>query len=705
MLQRFHVPRGFSVLFWIFLFVIGVVTGLIAFATGFSVSLCLYTLTKEVSSIVVSDENLQIGRLFLFVVLNLIAVLLSATLVLYVSPVAAGSGIPNMYAYLNGVEMPEFLNIRVALAKVPGSILAVAGGLCIGKEGPMLHVGSIVATWLGNTKLFKSLRGSREQDPLTNERYALELVACGVAGGLAAGFSAPVGGLLFALEMSTRWRSELTARTLFACAVVALVTQACKDVQGKSTMFNYGSLLFFRDSLDFPEPYAQIPLMAILGVLGGFVGCMYVTMNIRLGMKRRSYLKNAKWRYLELAAIGLLTTGLRLVLPLLGDCRKCMDCDEDASGADDDCHCAPGAPDLQDFSLYGCDKTEFNDLGVLMFNPQGYVVKALFATPSSGFSGFSLLWLFLFNYSLSILTYGAAVPAGLFTPSLITGGALGQLFAFVVNRIFDLCNLSWRLHGGFYALLGAASVLGGLFRFSVSFSVILAELTGAEDQLPFLMLVLIIAKGVGDRFNQSMLNHLCILLRLPYIGGHPESTIRRQQLTAEDVMDDEYPKLCQEEDISVLKRYLQDTRYAAFPVLEVPKDGDESTANYVGMITADGIANAIRDDEAQNHGSGSASRRIILTNYICRPLVIPPDMSLISVHRLFTTTGLQYLPVMESYGPVSGVITRHQLHKQQNKNLHRDIQPFRLSFRNSRINRQSFVSEETTTLLVKDAPS
>ena len=133
-----------------------------------------------------------------------------------------------------------------------------------------------------------------------------------------------------------------------------------------------------------------------------------------------------------------------------------------------------------------------------------------------------------------------------------------------------LCGLEWKLNGGFYALLGAASVLGGLFRFSVSFSVILAELTGAEDQLPFLMLVLTIAKGVGDRFNHGILNHLCILLRLPYIGGHPESEIRRMGLTADNVVDHAYPTLCLEEDKEKLQSYLKHEKYKAFPVTQVP---------------------------------------------------------------------------------------------------------------------------------------
>jgi len=79
-------------------------------------------------------EGIRTDYLILFVSVNLVVVLLLAASVFYIHPIAARTGIPNMFAYVNGVKMPEFFNLQVALAKVLGSILAVTGGICNGKK-------------------------------------------------------------------------------------------------------------------------------------------------------------------------------------------------------------------------------------------------------------------------------------------------------------------------------------------------------------------------------------------------------------------------------------------------------------------------------------------------------------------------------------------------------------------------------------------
>lgn len=76
---------------------------------------------------------------------NVCLAFLSASLVVFLAPAARGSGIPMVKCYLNGIKMPEIVRFKTLIAKMFGVAFAVAGGLACGKEGPMIHSGSVVA--------------------------------------------------------------------------------------------------------------------------------------------------------------------------------------------------------------------------------------------------------------------------------------------------------------------------------------------------------------------------------------------------------------------------------------------------------------------------------------------------------------------------------------------------------------------------------
>ena len=71
---------------------------------------------------------------------------LAALLVSYLCPASGGSGLAEVRAYLNGLRMDAALSWRAFVAKVFGNVLALASGLVVGKEGPLLHIGSILAS-------------------------------------------------------------------------------------------------------------------------------------------------------------------------------------------------------------------------------------------------------------------------------------------------------------------------------------------------------------------------------------------------------------------------------------------------------------------------------------------------------------------------------------------------------------------------------
>lgn len=58
---------------------------------------------------------------------------LGAALVTYLEPVAAGSGIPQVKCYLNGVKVPRIVRIKTLVVKAIGVVTSVIGGLAGGK--------------------------------------------------------------------------------------------------------------------------------------------------------------------------------------------------------------------------------------------------------------------------------------------------------------------------------------------------------------------------------------------------------------------------------------------------------------------------------------------------------------------------------------------------------------------------------------------
>ena len=134
-------------LLWLIFTVIGVLVGSISFALAIAEEL----LTEI--KIWVTQHFMQLhhteGAIYtafgFYVIYSIIMASLSAVLTVYIAPGASGSGIPELMGVLNGVKYPSIFTKRVLLIKVIGVILAVSGTLCIGKEGPLAHIGAIVA--------------------------------------------------------------------------------------------------------------------------------------------------------------------------------------------------------------------------------------------------------------------------------------------------------------------------------------------------------------------------------------------------------------------------------------------------------------------------------------------------------------------------------------------------------------------------------
>lgn len=70
-------------------------------------------------------------------------------------------------------------------------------------------------------------------------------------------------------------------------------------------------------------------------------------------------------------------------------------------------------------------------MATLLLNPEGNTIKALM-NKEAIFSYNALLIHFLIWFLMTIVTYGTAVPAGLFLPSILLGCGLGRILTLFI---------------------------------------------------------------------------------------------------------------------------------------------------------------------------------------------------------------------------------------------------------------------------------
>jgi chloride channel 7 len=177
----------------------------------------------------------------------------------------------------------------------------------------------------------------------------------------------------------------------------------------------------------------------------------------------------------------------------------------------------------------------------------------------------TLMVFFAAIYCLGIVTYGIAVPSGLFIPVILAGASYGRLLGILLGSISDL-------DAGLFALLGAASFLGGTMRMTVSLCVILLELTNDLLMLPLVMLVLLISKTVADSFNKGVYDQIVKMKGLPYMEAHAEPYMRH--LVASDVVSSPLVTFSGVEKVGTILHALKITRHNGFPVIDEPPFSD-----------------------------------------------------------------------------------------------------------------------------------
>ena len=228
-----------------------------------------------------------LGRWFVLLA-PVVAGLLYGPLVHFFAREARGHGVPEvMFAVSRrgGRIAPQ-----VAAVKALASALCIGGGGSVGREGPIVQIGSALGSTVGRVVKVA-------------ESKMRVLVACGAAGGIAATFNAPLAGVFFAMELILR---DFNTQS-FGMVVLASVTAS---VIGRAALGN-------RPFLDLPpfavDHLAQFALFAALGLLSGVVGVLFSKVLYRIEDLCDEWWKGPEW--LRPAVGGILLGGVLLVLP------------------------------------------------------------------------------------------------------------------------------------------------------------------------------------------------------------------------------------------------------------------------------------------------------------------------------------------------------------------------------------------------------
>lgn len=324
------------------------------------------------------------------------------------APEATSSGVPQVKAAL--AYVPITLDLRVAVIKLLSTTLTLGSGFALGRQGPTVQIGAALAAQMSRWV------------PASPD-HQRQLLAAGAAAGLAAGFDAPIAGVLFVIEELLHDVSSLTLGT----AILASFTGGVISRVLAGPSISLGMYPAIGRTSFSPQ---EIPLFLLLGLLTGVFAALF-NRCILNGLKlSRQHLRISL--PLKIGLAGLISGGVVALLPIV-----------------------------------------FRDTTTL----QGFLT-----TESTNWQ--ITVGAFLVQFMLSVLACSAETPGGLFIPSLVLGAALGKLVGFGAIAIFPTTEPIVYALTGMGAFFGAVAkvpitAIVIVFEITVNYNLILPLMISA----------------------------------------------------------------------------------------------------------------------------------------------------------------------------------------------------------------------------------
>uniref|UniRef100_A0A8C1Z7W0 Chloride channel protein n=1 Tax=Cyprinus carpio TaxID=7962 RepID=A0A8C1Z7W0_CYPCA len=664
---------------WVICGLIGFLTGLIACMIDIAVEKLAgykYLAVKQNIEKYTELGGLSIS-LILWAVLNSAFVMLGSLAVAFLEPIAAGSGIPQIKCFLNGVKIPRVVRLKTLVIKVFGVICSVAGGLAVGKEGPMIHSGAVVAAGVSQGRSTSLKKDFKIFEYFRRDTEKRDFVSAGAAAGVSAAFGAPVGGVLFSLEEGASfWNQLLTWRIFFASMVSTFTLNFFLSIyHGKPGQLSSPGLINFGrfDSDSVQYNLYEIPLFIIMGALGGVLGALFNIINYWLTIFRIRYIHRPCLQVMEAMLVAAVTATVSFAMIYFSnDCQPL------------------GQDNTEEYPLQlFCADGEYNSMATAFFNTPERSVRSLFHNPPGTYNPVTLGVFTLAYFALAVWTYGLTVSAGVFIPSLLIGAAWGRLFGILLSFIASSQSI-WA-DPGKYALIGAAAQLGGIVRMTLSLTVILVEATGNVTYGFPIMLVLMTAKIVGDYFIEGLYDVHIKLQSVPFL--HWDAPPTSHWLTAREVMSSPVTCFNRVEKVGRIVDVLSNTstNHNGFPVVADTTENDEP-GKICGLILRSQLIVLLKHKVFVERASSRLSQRKLqlkdfrdayprfppiqsihvsqderecmmdLTEFMNpTPYTVPQETSLPRVFKLFRALGLRHLVVVDNENRVVGLVTRKDL--------------------------------------------
>ncbi|KAM9299542.1 chloride channel protein ClC-Kb [Gastrophryne carolinensis] len=626
---------------WYFLFALGVIMALISFTMDFTVSKMLNAhrwLQQELG------DHLLL-RYLSWIVYPIALVCFSTGFAQSITPHSGGSGIPELKTILTGVILEEYLTIRNFGAKVVGLTCTLSAGspMFLGKVGPFVHLSSMIAAYLGRMR--RSVTGDYE-----NKSKEHEMLVAGAAVGVSTVFGAPISGVLFSIEvMSSHFAVRNYWRGFFAATCGAFMFRLLavfnSEQETISAVFKTNFKITF--PFDLPETF----FFMILGVICGSVGCAYLyCQRWLLGYVRRNPLTSkllATDKPIYSALVALLIASItfpdflgqflasrltmkELLVSLL-DNRTWWTLSQNASvGA--------WPSDIDPNNLW----MEWAHPTITVYGSLGFFIIMKF-------------WMFILATTLPM-------PAGYFMPVFIYGASIGRLVGETIAFIFpggitSDGEINPIIPGG-YALAGAAAYSGSVTH-SLSTALLAFEATGQIAHILPVILSVLVANAITQKFQPSFYDGTIIVKKLPYLPRIRSRHINSYSVKVGEFMRTELEVLPRDAGFQEVLRVITSSEDQQYPLV----DSSESRL-LVGTVSRSQLIRFLERRDSQQEPQVPCGGAPLADSCLINPVTFQLSSwtSLHEAHHLFELLSLQHAFVTES-GKIVGCVTRREMRK------------------------------------------